>query len=128
MLTLSVRQPWAWLIVNGFKTVENRSWATDYRGPLLIHAGKTLDLSPRDMAGLRRDLRPTGIIIPAELPLGGIVGMVDLVDCVTACADPGDADWHEPGMIAWVLRDSRPLPFRAMPGRLRLFEVHLIAP
>jgi hypothetical protein len=29
---LSVRQPWAWLIVNGYKDVENRSWTTHYRG------------------------------------------------------------------------------------------------
>ena len=37
---LSVRQPWAWLIVHGHKPLENRSWATSYRGPLLIHAAK----------------------------------------------------------------------------------------
>ena len=41
MRTLSIRQPWAWLIVHGHKDVENREWATDYRGPLLIHASKT---------------------------------------------------------------------------------------
>jgi hypothetical protein len=41
MRALSIRQPWAWLIVHGFKPVENRDWATDYRGPLAIHAGKT---------------------------------------------------------------------------------------
>jgi hypothetical protein len=33
-----VRQPWAWLIVQGFKDIENRSWNTRYRGPLLIQA------------------------------------------------------------------------------------------
>jgi hypothetical protein len=36
---LTVCQPWAWAIVHGRKHVENRTWATDYRGPLLIHAG-----------------------------------------------------------------------------------------
>ena len=35
---LVVRQPWAWLIVNGYKDIENRSWRTRYRGALLIHA------------------------------------------------------------------------------------------
>ena len=38
MKALSVRQPWAHLIVTGIKRVENRFWETPYRGPLLIHA------------------------------------------------------------------------------------------
>jgi hypothetical protein len=42
MRTLSIRQPWAWLIVNGHKPVENRDWATSFRGPVLIHAGLTM--------------------------------------------------------------------------------------
>src|SRR5271165_5444563 len=40
---LSVRQPWAWLIVNGVKDIENRSFRTDHHGPLLIHAALSLD-------------------------------------------------------------------------------------
>lgn len=40
MKALSIRQPWAWLIVNGFKDIENRSWDTKYRGLVLIHASK----------------------------------------------------------------------------------------
>jgi hypothetical protein len=40
MKALSIRQPWAWLIVNGYKDIENRSWATKFRGPVLIHAAK----------------------------------------------------------------------------------------
>ena len=39
MRALSIRQPWAWLIVNGHKDIENRSWRTKYRGPFLVHAG-----------------------------------------------------------------------------------------
>jgi hypothetical protein len=38
MKILSVRQPWASLIVNGFKDVENRTWPTRYRGRILVHA------------------------------------------------------------------------------------------
>jgi|ERR1700758_4475866 hypothetical protein len=37
MKVIVIRQPWAWLIVNGFKDIENRSWRTRYRGPLMIH-------------------------------------------------------------------------------------------
>ena len=38
MKTLSIRQPWASLIVEGFKDVENRSWRTPIRGEIAIHA------------------------------------------------------------------------------------------
>jgi hypothetical protein len=40
---LSIRQPWAWLIVQGDKDIENRS--TTYRRRVLIHAGKQPDES-----------------------------------------------------------------------------------
>jgi hypothetical protein len=45
---LSIRQPWAWLIVTGYKDIENRSWRTNYRGPLLIHAGRAIDPTSLD--------------------------------------------------------------------------------
>jgi len=40
---LSVWQPWAWLIVRGYKDIENRTWQTGYRGTILIHAPKKFD-------------------------------------------------------------------------------------
>ncbi|WP_229215634.1 ASCH domain-containing protein [Duganella sp. CY15W] len=40
MKALSIRQPWAWLIVNGYKDIENRSWSTNVRGKVLVHASK----------------------------------------------------------------------------------------
>ena len=43
MRTLSVRQPWANLLADGTKTIELRTWATDYRGPLVICAAKAID-------------------------------------------------------------------------------------
>lgn len=45
MKVLSIRQPWASLIVKGCKDVENRTWKTDYRGPIAIHASGTFDWS-----------------------------------------------------------------------------------
>ena len=47
MKALSVRQPWAELIVAGLKDVENRTWRTDYRGPVLIHAGMKIEPNRR---------------------------------------------------------------------------------
>jgi hypothetical protein len=43
MRALTVRQPWAWAIAQGIKTVENRTWTTKYRGLLAIHAGMNFD-------------------------------------------------------------------------------------
>ena len=45
---LTIKQPWAWLMAEGLKDVENRSWQTHYRGFLAIHVGKSnSDLSPQ---------------------------------------------------------------------------------
>jgi len=41
MCALSIRHSWAWLIVNGYKPIDNRDWSTTYRGEFLIHASKT---------------------------------------------------------------------------------------
>jgi hypothetical protein len=38
MKTLSIKQPWAGLIINGVKDIENRTWQTKYRGKILVHA------------------------------------------------------------------------------------------
>ena len=80
---LSVRQPWAHLIVAGIKRIENRVWTTRYRGPLLIHAGRQWYDEPIEDIEQRH-----GITIPRDLPLGGVVGVVDLVDVVTTSSDP----------------------------------------
>jgi hypothetical protein len=42
MKAITVRQPWAWLVVTGKKDIENRTWRTHYRGKLLIHAASRL--------------------------------------------------------------------------------------
>lgn len=41
MKTLSVRQPWASLLVSGLKDIENRTWVSNYKGRILIHASST---------------------------------------------------------------------------------------
>lgn len=113
---LSIRQPWAWLIVHGFKDVENRSWSTQFRGLLLVHAGRTLD--PRAAYAVEL-ARSRGIAVPEvdDLPRGAIVGCVQVVDCVTAHTSP----WFE-GPYAFVLGNARPLDPTPMRGMLGLFE------
>ena len=75
---ISVRQPWAWLIVAGHKDIENRTWRTSYRGRLLIHASKAMD--PEDFPMQRKWIRESGIVIPEDLPRGAIVGAATLTD------------------------------------------------
>ena len=122
MKALSIRQPWAWLIIHGYKDVENRSWSTDYRGPVLVHAGKTLD--PR-FDEIREDILAEGGDLPdrRSIERGGIVGRVKIVDCVDAPRD--EEDFWFWGPYGFVLEDARPLPFRPVAGRLKFFEVDL---
>jgi len=118
MKAISIRQPWAWLIVHGYKDVENRTWSTKYRGPILIHAGKTLDSAFDE---LRRELREDfDIHIPLhkEIPRGGIVGQATIVDCVTDY----DSDFFS-GPYGFVVEDAEPLPFKPRRGRLGVFEL-----
>jgi hypothetical protein len=116
MKAISIRQPWAWLIVHGIKDIENRSWPTGYRGPLLIHASRTVDTANLDI--VREACEAEGIDFPAELPTGGIVGEARIIDCVTE----SDSDWFN-GPYGFVLRQARPLPFKPLRGRLGLFNI-----
>ena len=58
MKVIVIRQPWAWLIVNGIKDIENRSWRTRYRGPLLIQASARKPAA--GMEDLVRELKTSG--------------------------------------------------------------------
>src|SRR4051812_281998 len=113
---LSVRQPWAWLIVNGYKDIENRSRRTQHRGPLLIHASQTFDWDGWTKAvDLCRDM-----LIPLPefhaLERGGIVGVTQVLGCV----DHSTSQWFF-GPCGYTLADSRPLAFQPCRGRLGLF-------
>ena len=69
MKVLTIRQPWATLIVEGYKRFEFRSWKTNYRGDILIHAGKGIDKEA--MERLKKYL-------PNDIPLGKIIGFVPI--------------------------------------------------
>ena len=72
MKALSIRQPWAWLIVNAYKDIENRTWSTDFRGRVYVHAGKRV--KPGDFPKQRDYIREYGLILPEEPPWGAIIG------------------------------------------------------
>lgn len=158
----SATQPWATLVVLGFKRIETRSWSTAYRGELGIHAAK--GLGPVGGAeGLRNLCYHNRAIFDAlmaagyyefnhssclkPLPLGALLGQVNLLDCVEtwpswASVEPwftgehqGRA-WHvpppepeqsfgdyRPGRFAWLLDEhcafAEPIPCK---GQLGLWE------
>lgn len=136
---LTVRQPWAWPIVRGWKPDENRSRTTAYRGPLAIHAAKRWD---DDRIGAVRFVRDTvraqgqGDELPRaladDLPYTGtgmVLGVVDLVDVCTAGRrrEPCDCSaWAMPGQVHWKLANPRLLrhPFPAR-GALYLWTVEI---
>ena len=115
MKVLTVKQPWAWLIVQGFKDIENRTWVTNYRGPLLIQASAHRS-SKRYTAEVHEFARARGVELPETFEQGGIVGIVELIDCVREHQSP----WFE-GPVGWVLENARELPFVPCCGRLGLF-------
>lgn len=111
----------------GWKSWETRSWSTSYRGPLAIHAAKnTSAIKDGTPAELEEDALDVGITIkfPTIWPLGQIVAVVDLVDCVkTETAMPGLLEAmlgnYMPDRFAWKTKNLRlvkPLPFRGMQG------------
>lgn len=121
MLALSIRQPWAWHILHSGKDIENRDWHTRVRGRILIHASKgmTRDEYEDGQDPLWAIGGPT-IELPEihELDRGGLVGTVEIVDCVTA----SDSPWFY-GRFGFVLRDPKPIPFIVYRGQLGFFEV-----
>ena len=68
MKALSLKQPWAKLIVSGKKTIETRKWKTNFRGKFFIHASKNSDLEYADELGFK------------NLITGEIIGVAELVD------------------------------------------------
>ena len=73
MKVLTIKQPWATLIMQGNKRFKFRSWQTKYRGELLIHAGKGID---------KETMKRLAKYIPKDMPTGKILGKVTVVDCV----------------------------------------------
>jgi hypothetical protein len=130
MKALTICQPYASLIVlpdddERAKRVENRTWLTDYRGPLLIHAGKSRQWLLDHNYGL--DIR--------TMPFGFIVGICELRGCVQKGPDGFHESilrrwpWlqfheHAEGPFCWVLAECRrfenPIPYRGAQG---LFNV-----
>ena len=132
MKTLSLWQPWASLLACGRKRYETRGWATNYRGPLLIHAGKTIATDvPHVLAQIIED--EFGGHWARDLPRGALIGSCELISCVPTERIRVDADERAqgnftPGRFAWEIQNGKvfeqPISYRGMQG---LFDVSLDA-
>ena len=114
MKVLTVRQPWAHLIAAGGKDIENRTWTTRYRGPVLIHASQKIQ--GEDIAWVRQE---HGInLTSAKLRVGVTICIVDLTDVVT----DHKSRWFE-GPYGFVLKNARAVPNVWMRGQMGFFDV-----
>ncbi len=146
MKALSITRPWPELILRCGKSVENRTWKTSYRGPILLHAAQSWAVNARPFAeyvelALGRDLGVSAVARKASEHPTGIVGVADLVDVCSAemapahgrVADPGwpcsCGPWAMAAQHHWrlanVRRFAEPVPCR---GALGLWTVPNEAP
>lgn len=117
MRALSLTRPWTWLVLHGGKDIENRSWPTRYRGPLVIHGAMSKDvesttpflnlLTPTAASALDQALADGSVM---DL---GLLGVVDVVGCCTSWVDGGlvhcaCSGWAMPGQAHWQLANPRP--------------------
>jgi hypothetical protein len=102
MMSLTVKQPYAAMILHGDKTEEVRTWRTSYRGPLLI----TASAKPAD-AWIRHE---DGTV--ETLPSGCMICVVDLQDIVLS----------KTGKLLWILANPRPVEHKPVRGQVKLFD------
>ncbi len=130
---LSLRQPWATLLVCGVKTIEIRRWQTKQRGRVLIHAAKLPD-EREAVKALAERLLVTAKLRELAQCRGGIVGVAEVTECVAyRTAEAFEADyahhwnarsWFQgPVMYGFTFVNAKILPFRPYPGWMHFFPV-----
>ena len=122
MKVITIKQPWASLICEGIKDIENRTWKTNYRGRVLVHASANPDKQPYMLFNDDQADAIDNIIMDV---LGYyqhtslIIGSVELVDCVQNYP----SIWAEKGVWNWVLANPmsflEPIPCK---GKLRFWD------
>ena len=131
MKVLSLTEPFATLIKNGIKTIETRSWKTNYRGRLYIHASSTKisqdTLKRQKLMSLVNDL---------PFHFGYIICECELVDCIYMTEEyvenmkknhPQEylCGEYKAGRYAWILKNIKPLsnPIKAK-GNLNIWNFY----
>jgi ASCH domain len=125
---ISLKQPWAALLVMGRKTIEVRSWPTRVRGRVLIHAARIPDDRPEAWQWVDDEIRPL-----SQLG-GGIIGEAELLDCLsypslesfTVDKDKhlNELSWFQSqGLFGFAFSNAVVVPFRRWAGNVRFFTV-----
>lgn len=112
---LSIRQPWATAIASGIKPVENRTWKTNFRGRIYIHASQKFDHEGLEWLVTNGHMPA---ISPANFLTGGIVGTATITDCVENMDSPFFF-----GPYGFVITDPMEVAFVALRGQLGFFKV-----
>jgi len=122
MKALSIKQPWAWAIAEGFKTIETRTWHTNYRGELLIVSSKQPDKSMLDW--FQQNIM-SKIDNQICLEYGKAIAVANLVDCRVMTQADEDAAMCGvyPKAHSWILEDVRKIEPFPVKGQLNLYEV-----
>ena len=127
MKVLSIKEPYAALIANGDKLIETRSWKTNYRGELYIHASSAKivkkHLANQYVIDISKNLK---------MNYGNIICKAKLVDCIYMNQDFIDSikknqkEYHlgqyELGRYAWILENVEliePIPAK---GKLNIWN------
>lgn len=129
MIALSLWQPWATLWASGSKQIETRSWSTQYRGELAVHAAKKWTRELKEWCECDPFYDELHKVMDSidDMPLGCVVGVVRIIDCrptrelVKTISNQelqfGD---YEPGRFGFVATDFRllknPIPYKGQQG------------
>ncbi|HEV3143506.1 MAG TPA: ASCH domain-containing protein [Gemmataceae bacterium] len=125
---LSLKQPWATLLVHGLKQVEVRRWATSRRGRVLIHAARVSDPRAEAWAKVPKELQEQAKMV------GGIIGQAELTGCkiyrtmeafaAEQALHLNDPAWFEPPLLyGFTFARAVQLPFQRYAGWFRFFPV-----
>lgn len=122
MKAISIKQPWAWAIANGHKTIETRTWPTKYRGEILIVASKAPD---RIVMQRFKDI--FGDEILSQMEYGKAIATAKIVGCKLmtkadekgAMCDIYDRAW------SWRLENVQKIDTFDVKGRLGIYEVEI---
>jgi hypothetical protein len=121
MKAISVRQPYAWLLMHSTKNLENRVWYSAHRGQLAIHAAKGMTRDEYfDAVDFVYTFNPELCRVipkPHELVRGAIIGTMVMRGCVTS----SDSPWFQ-GPYGFVLTNPQPCDPVPIKGALGLWE------
>lgn len=127
MKVISIKEPYATLITNGTKKIETRSWKTNYRGELFIHA--SISKIPKS---LFQNEFISDLIKNQDMNYGNIICRCNLVDCIYMDENfikfikqnPTEYNCgkYKIGRYAWVLKDIEPIYPIPAKGKLNIWN------